>query len=173
VNDIQPVEQILAESTLCGERAQIAVGRCNDAHVHALRCRVGADFLDLAGLKESQQQPLHTDRHLADFVEQDRAGAGDFELTRLVAVRAGEAPLHVTEQLRFEQRVGQSCAVHGNERLGGARTRRVEGLRDELLPAPALTGDQDLRIRSRDAPHRVAQLGERGTVSDQDRLIGS
>ena len=69
---------------------------------------VGADLLQLAGLEEPQQQALHAQRHLADFVEEDRAAVGQFELARLVAVGAGEAALDVAEQLRLEERFGQA-----------------------------------------------------------------
>ena len=40
---------------------------------------------------------------------------GEFQLAQLVAIGAGEAPPDVAEQLRFEQRLGQSCAVDGDE----------------------------------------------------------
>ena len=38
------------------------------------------------------------------------------ELARLVAIRAGEAALHVAEELGFEQRLGNAGAVDGHER---------------------------------------------------------
>ena len=84
---------------------------------------LGADLLDLAGLEEPQQQPLHPQRHLADFVEEDGAVVGHLELAGLVAVGAGEAALHVAEQLRLEQRLGDAGAIDRHERLG-ARARR-------------------------------------------------
>ena len=50
---------------------------------------------------------------------------GDLELAGLVAIGAGEAALHVAEQLRFEQRFGQAGAVDRHERPVGAGAARV------------------------------------------------
>ena len=107
---------------------------------------LGADLLQLAGLEEAQQQPLHAQRHLADFVEEDRALVGDFELARLVAIGAGEAALDVAEQLRLEQRLGQAGAVDRDEGSRGAGPLRLNRAGDELLADAALAGDEHLRV---------------------------
>ena len=78
---------------------------------------VGADLLQLTGLEEPEQQALHAQRHLADLVEEDRAAIGDFELAGLVPIGAREAALHVAEQLRFEERLGDAGAVDRHEGL--------------------------------------------------------
>ena len=75
-----------------------------------------ADRLDLARLEESQEQRLHPQAHLADFVEEQRAAVGHLQLAALVAVGAGEAALDVAEQLRLEQRLGEAGAVDRDER---------------------------------------------------------
>ena len=77
---------------------------------------VRADRLDLAVLEEAQQQRLHAQAHLADFVEEQRAAVGQLQLAGLVAVGAGEAALDVAEQLRLEQRLGEAGAVDRDER---------------------------------------------------------
>ena len=81
---------------------------------------VRPDRLDLAGFEEAQEQRLHAQAHLADFVEEQRAAVGELQLARLVAVGAREAALDVAEELRFEQRLGQPGAVDRDERSGGA-----------------------------------------------------
>ena len=73
MDDVQPVEEVLAELPLRDHLAQVAVRRRDHAHVDGAHGAVGADLLQLAGLEEAQQQPLHAERHLADFVEEDRA----------------------------------------------------------------------------------------------------
>ena len=83
---------------------QIAVGGADHPDVDPGHLAVGADRLDLAGLEEAEQQGLHPQRHLADFVEEDGAAVGDLQQARPVAVRVGEAALDVAEQLGFEQR---------------------------------------------------------------------
>ena len=82
VNDVQAVEEILAERALAHHVAQVAVRRGDDADVDAPARVIGPDLLQLAGLHESQQQALHPHRHLADFVEENRPLVGELELAR-------------------------------------------------------------------------------------------
>jgi len=64
---------------------------------------------------EPQQQGLHTEAHLAHFIEKERASIRDLQLARLVTVGTGEAALDVAKELRLEERLGESRAIHGNE----------------------------------------------------------
>ena len=61
---------------------------------------------------------------------------GHLELAGLVAVGAGEAALHVAEQLRLEQRLRQAGAVDGDERALRPRALRVDALATSSLPTP-------------------------------------
>ncbi len=131
------------------------------------RDAIGADLLQFTGFHESQQQPLHPQRHLADFVEKDTAAVRHLELALLVAVGAGEAPLHVSEELRLEQRFRQAGAVHCDERALRPRAALVNGVRDELFADAALTGDEHLRIGSRNAIDLLRKLLDDGTGPDQ------
>ena len=76
---------------------------------------------------------------------------GQLELARLVAIGAGEAALHVAEQLRLEQRFGQAGAVDRHERAMAARALRCAPRGDELLADAALAGDQHLGVGPGDA----------------------
>ena len=98
--DVQAVVQILAERLVGDAIDQAAMRGGDDAHVERRHVAIGADALNLAGLEEPQQQRLHAQAHLADFVHEDRAAVGRFEPASLVAMRVGEAALHVAEQLR-------------------------------------------------------------------------
>ena len=121
------------------------------ADVDVAGAAVGADALNFAGLEEAQQQALHAQGHLADFVEEHRAHVRRLELAGLVAIGAGEAALHVAEQLRLEQRFGQAGAVDRRERHGRARAAVMNAARDNFLADAALAGDQNLRVAARDA----------------------
>src|SRR5262249_36790031 len=110
-----------------------------------------ADFLQLSGLHEAQQQTLHPQRHFADLVEKDAPAVRHLELALLVAVGPGEAALDVPEQLGFEQRLRQAGAVDRDERTLRPRASLVDRVRDQLFADAALSGDQHLRAGPRDA----------------------
>ncbi len=107
---------------------------------------VGAHLLQLAGLEEAEQQTLHAQRHLSDFVQENRALVSHFELARLVAIRAGETAFDVPEQFGLEKGFGKTGAVDWRERPGGASTEGVNGLGNDFLAHAAFTGNQNLRV---------------------------
>ena len=172
MNDAQPVEEILAELAGGHALAQVPVRRGDDADVDVAGAVGGADALQLALLEESQQQRLHAQAHLAHFVEEQRAAVGHLQLAELVAIGAGEAALHVAEQLRFQQRFGEAGAIDGHERAVGAQRVRVDLARDEILADAAFTGDQDLGVADRGALREPQHFGELRTASD-NRIHGS
>ena len=144
VDDAQPVQQVLAELAGGDELVQVAIGGGDHAHVDPRLRVVGADRLDLAVLEKPQQQRLHAQAHLADFVEKQRAAMRELELAALVAVGAGEAALDVAEELRLEERFGDAGAVHRHERRQPAAGVAMDVARDHVLAHAALAGDQDL-----------------------------
>ena len=158
VDDVQPVEQVLPERALHDHVAQVAIGRRDDPHVDAPDGTVRADLLDLAGLHEPQQQALHPKRHLGHFVEEHRPAVGDLELALLVAIGAGEAALHVAEELGLEERLRKARAVHRDHGPSDPRATRVDGMRDQLLAHTALASDQHLRVGPRDPINLLRQL---------------
>ena len=108
VDDAQPVQQVLAELAGGDQVGQVAIGGGDHAHVDPRLRFVRADGLDFAVLEKPQQQGLHAQAHLADFVEKQRAAMRELELAALVAVGAGEAAFDVAEELRLEERFGDA-----------------------------------------------------------------
>jgi hypothetical protein len=119
VDDIEPVEQVFAELALRDHVLQVAVRGGDHADVDDAAGAVCADLLQLAGFEEAEEQALHAQGHLADFVEEDRALVCHLELAGLVAVGARERALDVAEQLGLE-RLGQAGAVDRDKRAVGA-----------------------------------------------------
>ena len=128
---------------------------------------LGADLLDFAGLEEAQQQALHAQRHLPDFVEEDGAVVGHLELAGLVAIGAREAALHVPEQLGLEQRLRDAGAVDRHEGRLAARAVRVNRAGHDFLARAALAGDEDLGVRPSDALDLRFQFCDRRALPDQ------
>ena len=93
-------------------------------------------------------------RRLSDLVHEHRAAIRQLEDTRAIAVRAREAAAHMTEQLGFQERLGQRRAVDGDELRATARAAFVNQAGDDLFAGSALPGDEHLRV----APRRVIDL---------------
>ena len=105
---------------------------------------IGPDGLNLAVLEKPQEQGLHAQAHLADFVQEQRAAVRELELAGLVAVGAGEAALDVPEELGLEERFRQAGAIDCHERRLLARESAVDVARHEVLADAALACDEHL-----------------------------
>ena len=152
LSDVDPVQQVLPEQALGHHVVQVAIGGRDDAHVHPGGCAVGTHRYHLAVLEKPQQHRLHAQAHLADFVEEDRAAVRLLELPDFVAIGAGEAALHMTEELRFEQGLGDAGAVQRHEPLRRTRGVHVDEAGQDILADAALAGDQHLRVAGGQPP---------------------
>ena len=77
-NDVQTVEQVLAELAGFDERGKVFVGGGNDAHVHLHFLRI-ADAAHGFFLNGTQEFDLHRQRQVGHFVEKERAAVGVLE----------------------------------------------------------------------------------------------
>ena len=78
LDDVEPVEQVLAELALLDLLLQVLVRRGDHADVH-LDALVAADPLELPLLEDAEQLGLHGRRDVADLVEEDRPLVGQLE----------------------------------------------------------------------------------------------
>ena len=80
-----------------------------------------------------QQLGLAVERHLADFVEKERAGVGLLEQADVVGVGAGERALLVAEELALHQVARNRRAVDAEHRPVAAGAGPVNGPGDQFL----------------------------------------
>ena len=113
--DGEAVVEVLAKAPGGDFRGQVAVGGGEDAHVEGNRF-AAAEALDFLFLQHAQELGLQRERHLGDFVEQQRAVLRLLELAGLGGARAGEGAFLVAEEGGFEQVLGDGGAVDGHER---------------------------------------------------------
>ena len=166
MDDLQTIEEILAELAGANEFREVSVGRGDDPNVN-LASRITAHRLDFAVFKESQQQRLHAEAHLADFVEKQRPAVRQQHLAHLVAKCAGEAALDVPEQLGLQQRLGQSRAVDRNI-LGLTPLRVVMNVvRKDILADPGFSRDQNFGVTCGRALCELEQLAHCGTGDNE------
>ena len=101
-------------------RLQVSVRRGHDARVGLQHARA-AESLKLALLQHAQELRLRRHAHLGDFVQEQHAARGLFELARFALRRAGERTPFVAEELRFEQLLRQRRTVQRNKGTVSAR----------------------------------------------------
>ena len=100
--DAQTIEQVFAEAAGPDLELEVAIGRGDDADVD-LDVLAPADAADGAFFEHAQQLDLERERHLADFVEEQRAAIGLFEDPEMTRGRAGEAAAFMSEQFGFDE----------------------------------------------------------------------
>ena len=166
LDDVEAVVEVLAEGLLADHRREIAVRRRDDAHRDRLFAR-GAERAHGPLLQRAQEARLHLERHLADLVEQQRPPVGLAEEPLLVALRAGERPLHVAEQLALQQVRRDGAAVHAEERHLRARRLRVHRLGDDLLAGAALARDEHGDVRVLEPIEQRVQTAHRRARPDE------
>ena len=96
VHHVQAIQQVFAEGAVLDRFGQVAVGGADNADVHLDRLGA-ADAVDLAFLDGAQQLGLQAHIHFADFVQQQGAAIGFFELADAPRDGAGEGALLMAE----------------------------------------------------------------------------
>jgi hypothetical protein len=134
--DAQPVIEVFAKLAGCNVLTQIAVGRGDHAHIER-DLRAAADALDFAFLQNAQQLGLQADIHLADFIEQQGAALGLFELSWPCFMGAGEGAFFVAEQQCLQHVLRNRRTVDRDKRAIAARSQLVQQPGQYLLAGTA------------------------------------
>ena len=104
-------------------------------------------------------------RHVADFIQQHRAGIGLLEFARLRDVGARERALLVAEQLAFHQVFRNRRAVDFDEWPVFARRMKMNGARNQIFTHAAFARQQHRRARGRHAHDGAEDLLHRGAAA--------
>ena len=170
VDDVEAVEEILAERPLLHLVGKVAVGGREDADVD--RHRPGAaDAVDHALLDGAQQLGLQAHVHLGDLVEQQRAAVGLLELADAARDGAGEGALLVAEELALQQVFGDRGAVDRDEGRVAPVRLHVDVARHHLLAGAAFAGDQDRGVGRRDLVGEADHGLHRRVADDEVGLV--
>src|SRR5689334_15134126 len=140
-DDVEPIEQVLAERTLGHRALEIAIGGGDHTDVDGERLR-RADGSYLHLLEHSQQLHLKRWRQLRDLVQENRALIRAAEQTERIGHSAGEGAAHMSEELGLQQILRNRAAVHRDERALRARRQTVNGCGHQLFAGSALAFDE-------------------------------
>ena len=118
-------------------------------YVDGRQLTVRSDALNLTCLEKPQQQCLHAEAHLADFIEENRAAVRALQIAGFITVGVGEAALHVAEHLGLQQCVGNARTVDRHQWLRATGTALVNEPRDDFFTNPTLAGNEHFGARAR------------------------
>src|SRR4051794_9695875 len=146
---VQPVVEVLTHLAVDNRFLRIAV-RCGDDARFDVDLLVAADAPELPFFEHAEQLDLQLDRHLSNFVEEDRTALGDFEVALAAFDCVRECALLVAEDFGLDQRRRDRAAIEGDERLRAPARQRVDGVGDDFFARSRLTDDKDVRVGVRD-----------------------
>jgi hypothetical protein len=122
--------------------AQVAVGRGNDANIDSRGARAAYRF-ELALLEHTEQFGLKLQRHVADFVEKQRAPVSQGKTSDMRIDRTCERSSFMAEEFAFEQARGHRRAVHFDQIPVAPRAELVNGSGNNFLPGPGFASDHN------------------------------
>src|SRR5690606_38715336 len=167
-DDVEPVEQVLAEQPLLDALFKVAIGGRDDPHVDR-RLAVGPDLADGPGLEHAQQVHLHGERHLADLVEEYGAARRVVEQALAVLVGTGECAPQVSEQLALHEVLGHGPAVDGDE-AAAAPAPAMKRTRGQFLAGARFALDQYRGTGRSKAAEHVEQRAYGLGFADNSRI---
>ena len=165
-HNIQAIEQVFAEQPLADLVAQIAVRCSHDSHI-------GLDGLapthrgELTFLQNAQQAGLRFWRHIADFIQEQRAAGGLFKPANAAIERTSECAAFMAEKLGFDQFTRNGCHVDGHKRPRAALAVIMQSAGDQFLPRAAFPGDHHRQVRGGEARHRAIDFLHGGRTADK------
>ena len=168
-HDVEPVVEVSAELALIGQLLEILLGRCNDTAGDG-NLLIRAQTFDDPLLQNAQQLDLHRHRHRLDFVEEERAALGEFDLADATLLGAGEGAGLVAEQLAVEQRLGHATAVEGNVIVLAGVAEVMQAAGDHFLAGTGLAHDQHIDGGAGDIENQLADPRHLRRAADQARF---
>src|SRR5260370_10270321 len=136
----QPIVQILSEFAATDHLAQVSIARHDDTNIDP-RGADAAYSLELAFLEYAKKLGLKLQRHVSNFVEEQRSTIGQRKAAHVRGNSTGESSAHVSEEFTFQQTGGERRAVHLYEVPATARTGVVNCLGDGFFSCSGLAGD--------------------------------
>ena len=142
---VQAVIKIFAEAAIGHAFQQVAVSRADDPHIHRLRLTPQGHYKTV--FQHPQQPGLQRQRHVADFIEKQRAAIGLLQLAaHAFLARTGKAATAIAEQFTFDQAFGNRRTIERDERFVAAHAGLMHRLGERFFAGTCFTVDQQRHI---------------------------
>ena len=166
-DDVDAVEEILAEAAGGDFVGKIAIGGADDARVGSALLGV-ADAAVGAVLEELKSFGLKAEVEFGDFVEEERAVIGEFDIAGLGGVGVGEGAFFVAEEFAFKERAGNRGAVDFDAGAGGEAGARVNVLGEEAFAGAVFALDEDGEVGGKDLGDHLPDGLHGGGAAEDD-----
>ena len=103
--DVEAVVEVLSEVAFADGGFEVSVGGADDAD-GGFSCFVGAEAFEFAFLEDAEDFDLDGGGEVADFVEEERAVVGLFDVSVACSSGAGEGAFFVAEEFAFDEGFG-------------------------------------------------------------------
>ncbi len=140
-DDVEAVEQVFAKPPLQDALFQVLVGGGNHAHM-GLHSGMAAHAVELPVRQNAQQACLQIKRHVANFIQEQRATLGLLEAAAPLRLRAGEGTAFMAKQFGFEQVFRDRCGIDGDKWPFGDGRMLVQRTRHQFLARARFTRDE-------------------------------
>ena len=164
--DVQTVEKVFAEQFFRHEVFQVAAGRGEETDI-GMQFLVAADAGKGPFLQEAEQFHLSLHGEVADLVEEQGAAVSGFRAADTPGNCSGESSFFMSEQFTFDQILGESRAVQGDERLVFAVGEFDDGVGEQFLAGAAGAADQHGGVGRSDLAEFGIDLLHFAAVADQ------
>ncbi len=140
--EVETMEEVVAEFALGDEAAEIGVGGGGDADVDLFGF-VGPDAADAVVVDGGEEFRLERGGERGEFVEEERAAVGRLHKSDTGVAGVGEGAALVSKKFGFGEGFGKRGAVDLDERAVGAWAVGVEPAGDGGLAGAGLALDKD------------------------------
>ena len=169
-HNVQAIKQIFAKLFCRHGSFERLVRGGDDAHIHFQR-RVAADAFERAGLQHAQDFRLRRGRHIADFIEENRAVIALLKFTDALDGRAGERAFFVAEQFAFQKLFGNRGAIDGEKRLRRAVAVMIDRAGYQFLARAAFAGDERGRVGCGNLADEFENALHRSAAADDAEFV--
>jgi len=144
-DDIQSIEQILAQMSLSNCLQWLSISGTNKPHIALTFCafpdaRIGP------GLNEAQQFGLQVHIHLTDLIQEQGPAIGQICRPGPIRNRPGERAFAMTEYLCLHQFARNGPAIQRNERFFPSGALCMDGMSAQLFACSGFTRDKYTRL---------------------------
>ena len=122
-------------------------------------------------MQHAQNFRLRSGRHVADFVQKNRAFAALLEFADALHCGAGERAAFMAEEFALEQLFGNRGAIDRKKRLLAAVAVMINRAGDEFLAGAAFTGDERGGVAGGHLADELENLLHRLTAADDAQLV--